>query len=126
MPRVLTSSWQLQLERGPNCLFVRLCPDGSRGCDDSELSERLADLLDQHLTNRLVLEMDQVDLLNSLLLGQLVNLSNRVRTQGGMIRLCGLSPLNQGVLCTTRLDRRLPHYADRLGAVHGTVPAKPR
>ena len=121
----LTSSWQLQLERGPNCLFVRLCPAG-RGCEEAELSERLTDLLDQHLINRLVLEMDQVDLLNSLLLGQLVDLSNRVRTQGGMIRLCGLSPLNQDVLRTTRLDRRLPHYADRLGAVHSTVPPKPR
>ncbi len=125
MPRVLSSSWQLQLERGPNCLFVRLCPNG-RGCDESELSERLRDLLDQHLINRLVLEMDQVDLLNSLLLGQLADLSNRVRTQGGMVRLCGLSPFNQDVLRTTRLDRRLPHYADRLDAVHSTVPAKPR
>jgi anti-anti-sigma factor len=126
MPRLLTSSWQLQLERGPNCLFVRLCPTRARGCDDAELSERLADLLDQHLTNRLVLEMEQVDLLNSLLLGQLVDLSNRVRTQGGMLRLCGLSPYNQDVLRTTRLDRRLPHYADRLNAVHTTMPAKPR
>jgi anti-anti-sigma factor len=126
MPHLLTSSWQLRLERGPNCLFVRLCPDGGRGCDESRLSQRLTNLLDQHLTNRLVLEMDQVDLLNSLLLGQLVELSNHVRTQGGMVRLCGLSPANQDVLRTTRLDRRLPHYADRLGAVHTTMPSKPR
>jgi anti-anti-sigma factor len=126
MPQLLTSAWQFLLDRGPNCLFVRLCPDPQCGCDGSELSERLADLLDQHLANRLVLEMDEVDLLNSLLLGQLVDLSNRVRTQGGMLRLCGLSPANQDVLRTTRLDRRLPHYTDRLGAVHSTVPAKPR
>ncbi len=125
MPRVLSCAWQLVLERGPDCLFVRLCPAG-RGCEESELSERLTDLLDQHLTNRLVLEMDQVDLLNSLLLGQLADLSNHVRTQGGMLRLCGLSAFNQDVLRTTRLDRRLPHYADRLNAVHSTVPAKPR
>src|SRR5437867_4264623 len=110
MPRLLGSSWQLQLDRGPNCLLVRLCPELGHGFDESELSERLADLLNQHFTNRLVLEMDQVDLLNSLLLGQLADLSNRVRAQGGMIRLCGLSPFNQSVLHTVRLDRRLPHY----------------
>ena len=126
MPHVLGSSWQLQLDRGPNCLFVRLCPEAGQGCDDAELSQRLAALLDEHFTNRLVLEMDQVDLLNSLLLGQLADLSNRMRTQGGMIRLCGLSPFNQGVLRTTRLDRRLPHYANRREAVYGGVPVKPK
>src|SRR5207247_5632184 len=121
MPRVLSPSWDLQLDRGPNCLFVRLCPHCGPACEEAELSERVADLLDQHLTNRLVLEMDQVDLLNSLLLGQLVDLSNRVRTQGGLIRLCGLSPFNQDVLRATRLDRRLPHYADRMAAVHAAL-----
>jgi anti-anti-sigma factor len=103
-----------------------LCPHFGRGCDDHELAKELTSLLDQHLTNRLVLELDDVDLLTSLLLGQLVDVSNRVRTQGGMIRLCGLSADNQSVLRTTRLDRRLPHYADRLDAVHGSLPAHPR
>jgi anti-anti-sigma factor len=116
----------LQLDRGPDCLIVRLRPDFGSGCDDTELADRLTDLLDQHLTQRLVLEMNDVDLLTSLLLGQLVDLSNRVRAQGGMVRLCGLSPDNQYVLRTTRLDRRLPHYADRLQAVHGGLPSQPR
>jgi anti-anti-sigma factor len=126
MPRVLADSWRFRVERGPNCLFVRLCPHFGRGCDDNDLAKELASLLDQHLTNRLVLELDDVDLLTSLLLGQLVDLSNRVRTQGGMVRLCGLSADNQYVLRTTRLDRRLPCYADRIDAVHGGLPAQPR
>jgi len=126
MSRLLTSSWQLQLDRGPNCLFVRLCPDDGPGCDESQLSGRLANLMDEHLANRLVLEMDQVELLDSMLLAQLADLSSRVKARGGLIRLCGLSPSNEAVLRTTRLDRRLPHYANRFDAVHGAVPAKPR
>lgn len=124
----LANAWRFHLDRGPNWLFVRLLPDADeKGCDEAHLASRLGDLLDQHFTNRLVLELDGVELLSSLFLGQLVRLKKRIDTGGGVMRVCGLSPSNQDVLRLSRLDNRIPLFANRRDAVHGhRPPHKPR
>ncbi len=122
----LTSSWRLNLDRGPNWLIVRLSPESGEGCDESKLAEQIAELLEQHFTDRIVLELDEVELLTSLLLGQLLKLHQRVDARGGLMRLCGVSPANRTVLHTSRLDRRLPAFTDRFEAVQGHRPTQPR
>ena len=127
MPNV-TGGYALSVERGPNCLFVRLT-----GLDDvaetPDLAERLWSLMDQQFTYRLVLELDEVSLLRSFLIGQLVLLHKRICQHNGMLRLCGLSPRNVEALAIARLASRFPAYRDRNDAVRGAYlpyPRKPR
>jgi anti-anti-sigma factor len=122
----LANSWRFRLDRGPNWLFVRLQPDGGSGCDETELAERVAELMDQHFTDRLVLEMHDVDLPTSLLLGQIVKLHKQVHARGGLMRMCGATPHTRDVLAISRLDTRIPLFADRFEAVRGGLPHKPR
>jgi len=120
-----TGGCELNVERGPDWLFVR--PRGESLTDHApELAEQLWALLEQSLTHRLVLEMDDVELLRSAIVGQLVLLQKRISGQGGLMRLCGLSPANQRVLATCRLGGYLPQYQNRTEAVMGERPTQPR
>ena len=111
------------VDRGPDWLFVRLRPDAHH-LDD--VAERLWTLLEKHFIYRLVLEMDEVELLPSLLIGQLVMLQKRVLQHDGALRLCGLSPSCAGALHLCRLDKALPNFDCRADAVRGFTPTKPR
>ena len=111
------------VDRGPDWLFVRLHPDYEKL---DGIADRLWKLLNQHFVHRLVLEMDEVDFLPSLLMGQLVMLHKRVLQHGGALRLCGLTPTCAEALHICRLDQALPHFDCRADAVHGFAVAKPR
>ena len=111
------------VDRGPDWLFVRLRPDYEH-LDD--VANRLWALMNQHFIHRLVLEMEEVDFLPSMLMGQLVMLQKRVLQHDGALRLCGLSPQCAEALHMCRLDQALPSFDCREDAVHGFVHAKPR
>jgi anti-anti-sigma factor len=119
------SEWDVQ--RGPDWLLVRLRDVDVAPDESPTLAQRLWRLLEQHFTYRLVLEMDEVRLLNSYLVGQLIQLYRWIEEHDGVLRLCGLSPSNQQVLHTCRLDDRLLPYGDRQEAVMGCPhPRQPR
>lgn len=120
------SSWKLQVERGPGCLFIRVGDPQQSGSDPQKLAEEIWRILENHLVFRAVLELDEIELLYSVLLAQLILLNKHVRERDGMLRLCGLSSNNQSVLETARLDGCLPHFRDRYEAVRGDLPRKPR
>ncbi len=88
------------------------------------LANSVWEVIEQHRVYRVVLELDQVQLLYSMLIGQLVLLQKRIHTAGGVLRLCGLSETNECVLRTAMLDSRLPNYANRHDAVMGHRPQK--
>ncbi len=111
------------VDRGPDWLFVKIRLDEQRL---DEVAERLWALLDKHFIYRLVLEMDEVDFLSSLLMGQLVMLHKRILQHDGTLRLCGLSPSCSKALHFCRLDRALPGFETREDAVRGCVQVKPR
>jgi anti-anti-sigma factor len=147
-----STDWQLDVARGPGCVIVRphhldaqrhktaaktgvaaknSDADGGEDAalsDIASLAEDIWAILDNHLTYRVVLDMDEVAQLTSLLLGQLVALQARVDAHGGMVRVCGLSPLNENVLDITHLRDRIPCYGSRGEAVHGSIqrPVQPR
>jgi anti-anti-sigma regulatory factor len=122
----LAPGWGMEVERGPDWLFVRLkCTPGEMS-NVPPLADHVWRLMEQHFTRRLVMELDEIYLLHSSLVGQLVLLHKRLSTQGGVMRLCGLSSGNQLVLRTCRLDGRFPAYHDRADAVRGFRPAQPR
>ncbi len=119
----LAPGWKVQIDRGPNCLFVRLRePSSGRGRDCLPLGEFLWAILEQHFTYRLVLELQDLRHLPSEWLGQFLQLQSRIRSHGGLMRLCGLSEINQQVLQRSRLSGKLPNYANREEAVMPHVP----
>ena len=111
------------VDRGPDWLFVRLRPDYQ---NLESVADRLWKLMNQQFVHRLVLEMQEVDFLPSVLMGQLVMLQKRVLQQDGALRLCGLTPECAQALHLCRLDQALPHFDCREDAVHGFACSKPR
>jgi len=122
----IAPGWKLEVERGPQCLFVRLQPPEVPGEDQPPLAECLWDVLQQHFVNRLVLELDLLPTLPSFVIGQLVLLHKRLTTHGGLLRICGLSEDNQMVLRICQLGSRFPVYRDRHEAVGTFRPLQPR
>jgi len=122
----IVQGWQIDVERGPDWLFVRLHePDG---CHDEtpQLAEQIWRLLEEHGVYRLVVELDEVSHLPSYLISQLLLLLKRLHGRGGLLRLCGLSPENSEVLSIVGLRDRFPEYPDRSAAVMGHLPHQPR
>jgi len=122
----LARGWLADIERGPDWLFVRLQKPEFEADGAPPLADSLWELLQQHFVRRLVVEMDQVEWLPSYLVGQLVLLHRRVCQEGGVMRLCGLTPANREVLRSLRLENRFPYFADRDEAVLGYPPLQPR
>ena len=117
--------WSIEIDRGPDWLFMRLKPP-HEAYGEVELAEEIWERLTQSFCHRVVLEMHDVAFLRSWLVGQLVKLHKRLHSQGGMMRVCGLSSANQEVLRACRLDAMFPAYRNRHDAVMGHRPPQPR
>jgi anti-anti-sigma factor len=121
----LAPEWTLDIDRGPDWLFIRLRPPhGDMG--EFPLAEMIWQRLEQCFCYRVVLELDDVTMLRSWIIGELVRLHKRVMTQGGMMRLSGLSSANEAVLRICRMNERFPAYRNRTDAVMGYRPPQPR
>lgn len=118
--------WALDVERGPEWLYIRLRPPQQGDAQEVDLAEILWETLEQSFTYRLVLELDEVRLLRSWMIGQLVILHKRIHKHDGTLRLSGLSDINQEALRSSRLDTRFPQYPNRTDAVMGERPPQPR
>ena len=126
MPATASGQWELEVDRGPDWLFVKVrVPKRYRG-DDPPLADLVWEQLQQHFIYRLALELDDVPLMHSYLLGQLLVLRKRILEHDGVMRVCGLSPLNRSVLETHGLDHQIPSYCDRNEAVMASRCIKPR
>ena len=121
----ISPGWELYVERGPDWLIVKI-----QNMDLNEsppLAELIWTLMQQHLTHRLVIELDQVPVLNSFLIEQLSQLYRKIFDHDGVMRICGLSAYNRRVLHACRLDERFQAYRDRQDAVMGSSrPTQPR
>jgi hypothetical protein len=123
----MLTDWELDVERGPNWLFVRLRGPAPHGQSVPRLADRLWLLLQEHLVDRLVVELDEIQVPSMPLLEELTLLHERINSHGGMMRLCGVSPSNQGLLRSSCRGRRFSCYRDREEAVLGECgPRHPR
>jgi anti-anti-sigma factor len=114
------SGWELDVDRGPGWLFVKIrCPKQDQW-EPPALADRLWGLLQEHLVERLVLQLDEIEILSSRFIGQLILLYKRISSRGGVLRLSGLSPENREVLRLCRLDERFACYRSREEAVLGS------
>jgi anti-anti-sigma regulatory factor len=123
----LARGWDIEVERGPDLLFVRPRPLDTIVPGAASLAEQVWALLEQNFTHRLILELDDVGPLDSHLIGQLVWLQNRIHGHDGIMRICGLSSVNQELLRQCELEGHVPCYRDREEAVMGQPwPNRPR
>jgi len=115
----IATGCEFDVERGPDWLLVRLKNFDLAEPDSPPLADQIWSLMQRHFTYRLVLELDRVLLLNSSLIGQLVQLYRRIEEHDGVMRLCGLSSYNCQTLRACHLAEQLSPYQDRQEAVMG-------
>lgn len=121
----IAPGWTIDVERGPDWLICRLHAPPAEAASSIDLTSALWALLRQHFTYRLVLEMDQLQQLDDRMVGQILDLRDRLEDHHGMLRLCGLSDINLRAL-RGRRSGCTPHYRDRAAALHGATRLKPR
>lgn len=122
----LAQIWGVRVERGPDCLIVKLHAATSSFEDGQPLADTIWAILERHFVYRVILELDQVDVLCDQLLGELIALSHRLRSRGGMLRLCGMSSQSRRKLQEACDDGRLPTYLTRREAVVGAAGTSAR
>ena len=111
---------ELDVDRGPNWLFVKLrSPDGPL-VEVPQLADKLWSIATRHFIYRLVLELEELESLPCGLMGQLVQLQERLGQCGGALRICGLSPECEETLHDFQMDLALPNHQTRAEAVMGS------
>ncbi len=120
--------WALEVEHGPNWLFVKVSGGDVDTTDPPPLAEQLMSLLEQHFTTRIVLEFDsQANMPHGQLIRQLELLDQWVGDHDGVMRLCGLSANCVRAIRRCGLGDQLRACHDREEAVFGGYrPARPR
>lgn len=111
---------ELNVDRGPNWLFVKLRAKNKPLTEVPQLADKLWSISSRHFIYRLVLELDELDELRGGLMSQLVLLQERLSQCGGALRICGLSAECEETLHNCNLDTALPNHASRTEAVMGS------
>ena len=122
----LAPEWSMELDRGPDWIFIRLRPPRGKNAAEFPIAEKIYQQLEQAFCHRLVLELDEVPILRSWLVGELVRLHKRIAAHNGTLRLCGLSAPSEAALKACRLLDHFPAFENRHDAVMGCNPRKPR
>jgi anti-anti-sigma regulatory factor len=111
---------KLNVDRGPNWLFVKLQPKNGFASELPELADRLMAMAAQHFTYRIVLELDELRSMPGAMIEQLRVLHDRLAECGGALRLCGLTAKCAETLRKCDLESVLPNHATRQEAVLGS------
>ncbi len=111
---------EMNVDRGPNWLFVKLRSKDESLQEPSGIADKLWSISSRHFIYRLVLELDDLEKLPSDVMGQLVLLQERLAGCGGALRICGLSPECAEALESCHLESALPNHATREEAVMGS------
>jgi anti-anti-sigma factor len=122
----LAPEWSIELDRGPDWIFIRLRPPRSENAAEFPIAEKIYRRLEQAFCYRLVLELNEVSYLRSWLVGELVRLHKRIAAHNGTLRLCGLSAASEETLKACRLFDHFPAFENRHDAVMGHRPKQPR
>ncbi len=121
-----TSGWSIDLDRGPDCLLIRLRPEGALCLDSAGLATSLDELLQLEFAHRIVIDLRHVPRISKQLIDELKLLFQSISEQGGLMRVCGLSNDNGQVAEALRREGRLPVYDTPEDALRGLCPGKPR
>ena len=119
--------WGVAVERGPEWLFLRIETPAARpgGRDRCPLAEQLWGMIRANRAHRVVVELDRVNSIDDSLIRAIADVGTRVRDDGGLIRVCGLSEPNLSRLQSAVREGQLPHFGSRSAAVVGGDRAIP-
>jgi anti-anti-sigma regulatory factor len=107
--------WDIAVERGPDWLFLRLERGGGQGMQ-RPLADQLMQLIRVNHAHRVVVEFDGVDPLDDALVDAIAVVGSRVRDEGGLIRVCGLSAGGVRRLESSDQAGDIPHFESRSAA----------
>jgi anti-anti-sigma factor len=82
----------------------------------TEVGQELYRLVDEGRHRKLVLNMAGVELISSMVLGKLISLCARVKSNDGIVKLCNLEPHVLEVIHTCKLDRIFDIVTDETDA----------
>ncbi|MEA1952699.1 MAG: hypothetical protein U9N87_15060 [Planctomycetota bacterium] len=115
----IDNGWGLDVENGPEWLFVTLRCQKGHTWDSPPLADSIWEVVDNLSAHQLILELQDVEIVHSMLIGQIILLHKRITSQGGRMRLAGISQQNQLALDVANLSSRFPWYRSREDAVRG-------
>jgi anti-sigma B factor antagonist len=99
--------WVLELsgrvQMGPDCKRI-----------DHEVNQHI-----DHNENSIILDMAGVDHVDSAVIGQIVKSFSRLKKSGGTLRLAALTPMVEGVLKMTQVNRVIAIYPTATEASEG-------
>ena len=111
---------ELNVDRGPNWLFVKLRSREATQGQVAQFADKVWSIASRHFIYRLVLELENLEELPSGMMGQLVLLQERLAQTGGALRICGLSPECEETLNSCHVDSALQNHPSREAAVMGS------
>jgi len=118
------AGWELEVDRGPACVLIKARRKAAEAGESPSLVDQVWEVLDRHLTYRLVLEFDKVGDLDHDLVVQLLELHSKIDHHQGMLRICGLCEHSRELL---RQRLKMVGYEDREEALLGhAAPRHPR
>ena len=121
----IAEGWALDVETTMDWLFVTVRCRKGHTWETPPLAEMIREIVERFSAHNLVVELHEIEILHSLLIGQIVLLHKRITSRGGIMRLAGLSPQNQQALEVANLGHRFPRYQNREDAVRGLVAKQP-
>lgn len=111
--------YQLDVDRGPNWLLVGVRRATIGRTDPEPFSSRVQSLLEQHLTNRLVVDLHRAGTVTQTLAKELAEIRDWLMVRGGVMRICGPSPHQKEILERHGFGDRFVAYQDLEEAVLG-------
>jgi anti-anti-sigma regulatory factor len=126
MTTQVACDWQFDVDRGPDWLLLRAHAPPNGDAEGMPLAEMIWDLMQQHFTRRVALDLSELKILRSVVIGQLVLLHKRIYSHEGLMRIVGLSDDNHRALIACRLHERFPQYATATEAIMAYRPLQPR
>jgi anti-anti-sigma regulatory factor len=111
---------ELNVDRGPNWLFVKVRTKKAPRKTVPRLADNLWAISARHFIYRLVVELDELDELPSAWMDELVELQSRLAECGGALRICGMSPECEETLQSCQTDTVLMNHSSRAEAVLGS------
>ncbi len=113
-----TPNNRLEIDRGPNWLFVKFHPGRSKA-ELAKMGDELWTVAENHFVYRMVVEMEEIDTLTDDLVRQLAKLREQLEEQEGALRVCGLQKSCAAKLENFHLDHTLQSHASRESAILG-------
>jgi hypothetical protein len=115
----IAGGYELDVDRGPNWLFVKVQPTAKPTKQASQIADEIWSISSRHFIYRLVLELDQFDTVPEDLIDQILTLQERLAERGGSLKLCGVSPECEGQIHERHLEESLRIHESRVHAVLG-------